>query len=87
LVEGHKAHDVEQAIRSRWPELDPHLLFTQAIEHFANTADSDTVHVVGWALEAYRDLYRRLVGIGDYTGAMKAVSELVKLKRDCDVHD
>jgi hypothetical protein len=81
LLRGENAHEVEQAIRTRWPDRDPAELLTQAVDTFNRAANASTETVVGWALEAYRSLYAQLIAAGDYAGALRAVSELVKLKR------
>lgn len=79
LLEGHRDSDIKAAIAERWPEEDAHALAVSAVDHFAKAATCDRRVVVGWGMEAYRDLYRKMLDIGDYANAMKAVKELVAL--------
>ena len=86
LLEGHRDSDIKQAVESLWPNEDPMALMHAAVDHFAKAADCDRAVVLGWAMEAYRDLYRRLLEIGDFANAMKAVKELVALASKHSVH-
>ena len=79
LLDGHRDGDIRDAILAKWPGEDPEKLCLLAVDHFAASASCDLAVVVGWALEAYRDLYRRMIAIGDFAGAMKAVKELTAL--------
>jgi hypothetical protein len=45
--------------------------------HEAGKFDAQTVQ--GWCFEAYRDLYRRMVEVGDYAGATRAVKQIAEL--------
>jgi fructose-specific component phosphotransferase system IIB-like protein len=53
-------------------------LIDRAVAIFRATADADTTVIRGWCLEAYRELYRRMVAIGDFAGALRAVQSLLK---------
>lgn len=79
LIEGHRDADIRAAIKEKWPEHDPTQLQLAAAEHFRRAAQCEPQIIVGFAIEAYRDLYRRMVKIGDFAGAAKAVKELVAL--------
>jgi hypothetical protein len=79
LIEGHRDADIRGAIKEKWPELDAVTLQNAAVEHFRRAANCEPAVIVGFALEAYRDLYRRMMKIGDFAGATKAVKELVAL--------
>ena len=39
-------------------------------------ADADPDVLRGWCFEAYRELYRKMVDVGDYKGAIAAIKEL-----------
>lgn len=79
FLAGHRDGDIREAIAQRWPDEDAAELAAQAAEHFADAAACDLSILVGWGLEAYRDLYRRMLAIGDFSNAMKAVKELIAL--------
>lgn len=79
LIEGRAAHWIAASIKDRYPKLDSGQLIAECLDRFAATADCDRDTLNGWALEAYRELYRRMVAEGDYGGALKAVKELTAL--------
>lgn len=76
LIEGHRNADILQAVAAKWPGADPAALLDSAVDHFRAAGQADAGTVTGWALEAYRDLYRRSLKIGDFGTAMKAVDKL-----------
>ena len=80
LVEGQRVEDISNAVNSQWPKLDTHKLIAQAVEKFALTSRCDRSVLIGWAFEAYREIYRHLLTEGNYEGAMKAVKELTVLE-------
>ena len=51
----------------------------QALIKFVKVARMPAEVRRGWCIEAMRDLYRRLVETGDYSGAIKAVKEMANL--------
>lgn len=79
LLDGHRDCNIREAIKAKWPDLDPIKLQMAAVEHFRRAAVCEPEVIVGFAIEAYRDLYRRSLQIGDFAGATKAVKELVAL--------
>jgi len=80
LISGRDAHEVERAIRSTWPRVKPERLIKQAIDTFTRAATVSDIAVVGWAIEAYRDLYRQAREAGDFKHAIAALKALVALK-------
>ena len=48
-----------------------------AVDHFAAASNYDLGVIVGFTLEAYRDLYRRMVALGDLPNAAKVLKELL----------
>lgn len=81
LIEGHRDADIRAAIKEKWPEHDADTLQLAAADHFRRAANCEPEIIVGFAIEAYRDLYRRMVKIGDFAGAAKAVKEMVALTK------
>lgn len=79
LIEGHRDSDIREAIKEKWPDLDPKQVQLVAVERIRAAAACDDDVIIGFALLAYRDLYKRMVKIGDFAGAAKAVKELVAL--------
>jgi hypothetical protein len=87
LLEGHRDADIREAAAARWPGSDPQQLINSAVEHFINAAKCDRRVIIGFGIEAYRDLYRRLIEIGDFTNAIRAIKELVNLATSTNVFD
>lgn len=79
ITEGHRDCDIREAIRAKWPENSPDELQLAAADHFRNVARCEAEILVGFAIEAHRDLYRRMVKIGDFAGAAKAIKEITNL--------
>lgn len=79
ITEGNRDCDIREAIRAKWPNTNPDELQLAAAEHFRRTAHCEAEILVGFAIEAYRDLYRRMVKIGDFAGAAKAIKEITNL--------
>ena len=80
LVSGNDAHQIERQIHERWPKSKPQDLIDQALGQFARTAAESDAVVVGWAIEAYRDLYRISREAGDIRNAIAALKALTALK-------
>jgi hypothetical protein len=73
VLAGHSEADIEEAIGKSWPDKPPAALILAAGDHLRASASFDVRTVLGWCIEALRDLYKRMVDIGDYAGAIRAV--------------
>ena len=78
LIEGNRIEDVKEALAAKFPTANIETVIAAAGDHFETVAYSDESVIVGWALESCRELYRRMVDCGDYSGALKALSEMLK---------
>ena len=85
LLSGATHFDILEAIHSSYPDDDPAKLILAAMLHFETAGKFDPTVVVGWCFAATQDLYRRMVDIGDYPGALRAVKQMLELTRH--VHD
>ena len=81
VLTGATEHDVVDAIKQAWPEDDAVPLITAAIDRLRAAGDFDHQIVLGWCFEATRDMYRRMVDIGDFPGALRAIKQLAELSR------
>ena len=79
LLSGARDADVVEAIRTTWPEQPLPPLLAAAVEDLARSAEYDRLVVRGFCFEATKDLYRRMVEIGDLVGALRAVKMLADL--------
>ena len=76
MLEGHGGHDIIQAITEKFPYHKPAELLTGSGKHFEQVATADPALLRGWCLEATRDLYKRLLDVGDYPNALRAVKQM-----------
>lgn len=79
MLTGATIHEIEAAIRNEWPAADPQSLLDKVELQIGEAADADPAQVRGWCFHAARDLYRRMVEIGDFAGALRAVKILHEL--------
>ena len=78
LIEGQRTEDIVRFMRESFPSCDPDQLLAAATARFEIVADADTKVIKGWCFEAFRELYRRMVDVGDYKGAITVIKELRK---------
>lgn len=79
LLEGHSRPEIEEAIKSLYPKLDTGQLVGTALTAFERLTNEPPRILKGWCLEASRDLYRKMLEVGDFTGALRAISEANKI--------
>jgi hypothetical protein len=81
VVAGNGEADIREGMAKNWPGRDAGEVLGAVMMQLRSAADAEPAVVFGWCVEATRDLYRRMVEIGDFAGALRAVkqmSELVK---------
>ena len=49
------------------------------LEYFTKSGEADPDVVRGWCLESLRELYRKMVAIGDFANAAKVVKDIFNL--------
>jgi hypothetical protein len=82
MIDGQSGESIAAAIKELWPKQNPDRILQTAAEHFTRLAHSAPDALLGWCLAATRDLYRKLVEVGDYAGALKAIKLLHDLAQD-----
>ncbi len=87
MIEGHREAEIAEAVAATFPGKNAAKLIEAAVDHFIQAAHCQRAVILGWSLEAYRALYRKLLEIGDYNGAMKAVASLLQLSRELPAED
>jgi hypothetical protein len=81
LTEGHDEQTIREALRGLHPEAGADAVIAEAIAELREDGKIDPDLIRGWALRSYRDLYRRMLEIGDFDGCRKAMKEIVALAR------
>lgn len=79
MLDGHAGQDIAEAIAAEFPKQNAEALLTAVYDHLAQVGDFDAQVLRGWCAEAYRELYRRMVEMKDYPGALRALKELERL--------
>jgi hypothetical protein len=81
IIEGATEYDIGEAMQQAWPEADHAGILLAAIEKIRESNEIDPHTVLGFCFEATRDLYRRMVEIGDFPGALRALKQLAQFAR------
>ena len=67
-----------------YPDAKVDAIIKRQVAEFARVSREPLEAVRGWAISASRDLYRRLVSVGDLTGALRAVKQVAELAEDAN---
>ena len=81
ICSGHNLPDIREAIVEKLPGTDPTELIKQAMQQIANSGQVEDHIIKGYAFESYKMLQSKMMEIGDFQGAMKAVKEIVALTK------
>lgn len=81
ILSGATERDVTEAVAISYPAADPQPLIVAAIGELRQAANCDPLTIRGFCIEATRELFRRMVEIGDFTGALRAVKQLSEIAR------
>ncbi len=81
IVSGATETDIATAVIESYPQHDGTKLLLAALGRIRESARIDSEIVAGFCIEATRDVYRRMVECGDFTGALRAIRLLRDLAR------
>lgn len=73
------AVELERRIVSSWPDADPKALATAVAEELTAIAEEPPAVLIGFVVEAAREVYGRALAAGEYGEALKALSLLARL--------
>jgi hypothetical protein len=79
LVTGAGEHDVLQALAAKYPDADARQTMGAVRKYLAGEGNPDTDALRGWVLVAYRELYRRMLEVGDFDGARKVLKNITEV--------
>jgi pterin-4a-carbinolamine dehydratase len=82
ILQGNSEHLIRESIADEFPDASPVALITGVLNHFVEVASLNEVALLGtygWCLEASKEMYRRMVEIGDYAGALRAIKQIKEL--------
>jgi len=76
MVAGHSGEAIGEAIGEKFPKSNPKNLMIAAGDHFRDICKADSGVLLGWCLDSTRDIYQKMVMIGDFSGALKAIKQI-----------
>jgi len=79
LISGASEHDVLEALRARYPGADVQATMAAVADHLAAEGQPNGDALRGWALVCYRELYRRMLEVGDFDGARKVLKNITDI--------
>lgn len=79
LVEGHSLDVVAGLISEQFADLQPEELLAAVGQELIADADTNSQALRGWAMNAYREIYKRALAANDFGPALRAVKELLNL--------
>lgn len=79
LVTGATEADIVEALRTKYPDVDPRLTLAAVHDRLAAEGNPDADALRGWVLVSYRELYRRMLEVGDFDGARKVLRNITEV--------
>lgn len=81
IVAGNRDAEILAAIATNWPDQKPIPLVNEAMTCLKESSEFEQDVLVGWCFEATKDVYRRMVELGDLVGALRAIKQMHDLAR------
>lgn len=82
IIAGHAEGDIREAIAEQWPDAESTPVIVAAMTHIASSVNCPMEAVLGWCIQATQFLYQRMVDVGDFPGALRAVKQLAEFARN-----
>lgn len=79
LLKGHNEHNIREALAVKYPGADPVAVMAAVEKYLTDAGNPDRDRLRGWLLTSSRELYRRMIEIGDFDGARKVLMDMAKL--------
>ncbi len=81
IITGNSMFNVGEALEERWPDQKDYqkALMGSVQQYLTESGNADAAVIKGWCLESLRDIYRRMIQIGDFNNAAKVVRDINKM--------
>lgn len=79
LISGASEADVLEALRVKYPTADPRQTMAAVRDHLAAEGQPEPDALRGWVLVSLRELYRRMLEVGDFDGARKVLRNITEI--------
>lgn len=66
---------IEDAIAQQWPDIQSRPALLVVMNEVMDNYNQPKDMLLGWCLESTKELYRKLVSIGDFANALRALKE------------
>jgi hypothetical protein len=76
MLQGNSETDILETIATHFPQAEPRALIQEVMIQISNSGNVDPQIVKGFVFESARELYRRMLEIGDFANALKALKLL-----------
>jgi hypothetical protein len=76
LVSGASENDVMEALRAKYPAVDARGVMAAVRDHLAAEGQPHADALRGWLIVSLRELYRRMLEVGDFDGARKVLKDI-----------
>jgi hypothetical protein len=81
FLTGNRPADIIASISAEWPDQPLRPLLKAAADDLARDAGIKQDVLFGWCLQASREVYRRMLDIGDLVGALRAIKQIADLAK------
>lgn len=81
ILEGNSERKIINDFSQYFPDCDPGPIILAAVCKLQESSRTDPDVIQGWAFEATRYVYRKMLETEDYTGALRAVKQMEDLAR------
>lgn len=78
LISGAAEHDILEALKAKYPAADASQTMAAVRQLLAAEGQPDVDALRGWTLVSYRELYRRMLEVGDFDGARKVLKNITE---------
>jgi len=79
MVDGYSLPTIQESLAGKCSQAAAIALIKEAVATFEEMAQEPEQAIKGFAMCASRELYRRMLEVGDFTGALRAVKQLQEL--------
>lgn len=79
LLTGASEADVVEALRAKYPTADVKATLAAVADHLASEGNPNRDVLRGFVLASYRELYRRMLTVGDFDGARKVLKNITEV--------
>lgn len=81
VLSGATEYEIAEAVAAQWPGTELRPLLAKVLCELAEAGVTTAPLVLGWCIEATKFLYQRMVDIGDFAGALRAIKQIADLTK------